>query len=132
MVKLDPLQQRRKYLSISGLSSELIALGGKSERTLLRSCEKYLVSKDEWRGLPPLNQPRYYSGSILLESKKAFCFCGGQATVNLNSIECIQTDKDWKWQILALSDKIAKTSHLAAASFEGSIILFGGTSRKVM
>ena len=78
-----------------------------------------------------LNTARRFPGSILLKSKKAFCFCGHYALDDyLNSIESIQIDSNVNWKTLAIHARIAKTFHLAAASLFNSIVLFGGRRYK--
>ena len=116
VVELQPLKHKRGYISLSGLKFELIALGGENGARLFYCCEKYLVSSNKWVELPRLNQVRYYPRSVLLPSRKTFCFCG-RAIVALNSIEWLQMDQSDKWTVLPLNDKIAQTYQLAAASF---------------
>ena len=58
-----------------GLPSLLIVLGGNNEKDL-KICEKYFVNLNKWTGLPPLSTARQWPGSVLLESKRAFSFCG--------------------------------------------------------
>ena len=83
---LQSMNYQREGLSLSGLASEMIGLGGWNQDTL-KICEKYLVSVNKWVGLPPLNTPRQWPGSILLNSKRAFCFCGGlDEDEDLNSV----------------------------------------------
>ena len=85
------------------------------------------MSVDKWGALPPLNVARWWAGSILLNSRRAFCFCGAQGPDNhLNSIEMLQTISEEKWTLLPVNDKIAKTYHVAAVPFQNKIFLFGG------
>ena len=77
MTELDKIMIARQRLSISGLASELIALGEFKQRNL-KICEKYIIASNKWTTLPCLNTPRQSAGSILLPSVKAFCFCGSQ------------------------------------------------------
>ena len=83
---LQSMNYQREGLSLSGLASEMIAAGGWNQQDTLKICEKYLVSVNKWVGLPPLNTGRQWPGSILLNSKRAFCFCGGDLDEDLNSI----------------------------------------------
>ena len=46
----------------------------------------------------------------------------------MNRVESLQTDSQDNWKILSMNNKIAKCFHLAAASFEGRIVVFGGRS----
>lgn len=57
---------------------------------------------------------------------RAYCFCGGIANGDHNSIETTELDKKKEWQLLAISDEIARTYHLAAVPLGGQIIVFGG------
>ena len=125
---LQPMSHKRGALSLSGLPSELIALGGWREGNSLQNCEKYLMVNNTWVGLPPLNIPRQWPGSILLKSKRAFCFCGSQGNkYSVNSIEALETESDEWWRILPVDERMAKTYHLGAALFkEDEIVLFGG------
>ena len=76
-VQLTPMKQSRYLLSLTGLHSQLLAIAGVGDsNSILKVCEKYLASQNKWIDLPPLNIPRYEPGSILLPSKRAFCFCG--------------------------------------------------------
>ena len=69
------MSQARKSLSISGLCDNLIAFGGFCKHSLA-ICEKYLVAQNKWSSLPTLNTARYSPGSILVASKRAYCFGG--------------------------------------------------------
>ena len=98
----------RLAVSLSGLPSQLIALGGYNGVSL-KICEQYSVSANKWSELAPLNTARSLPGSVLLPSKRAFCFCGSQTFVNfLNSVETIQMKSDSEWKTLPLSDRVAK------------------------
>ena len=52
------------------------------------------MSSKKWKELPLLNTPRYYPGSVLLKSLKAFCFCGSQGKEDLDTIETIETETE--------------------------------------
>ena len=126
-VKLHSMNHKRHSISLSGLASRLIALGGVSNRGRLKYCEKYEVERNKWSELAPLNAARSSPGSILLPSKIAFCFCGSEgARKQLNSIEHLQTELEWR--TLPLNDKIVETFHLAATQYGNKIVLFGGFS----
>ena len=114
MAQLRSMHQKRNMFTLSGNLSLLIALGG-YDLEYLRTCERYGVDLNKWSGLPPLNTARYFPGSILLSSRRAFCFCGFGSNKYLNSIEMLQSDKAEEWKTLPLSDEIARTCNLAAA-----------------
>ena len=122
-VALSPFPPKRG-VSLSGLLSQLIAVGGSNDTRELKICEKYSVITNKWIGLPPLNTSRLKPGSIVLESMRSFCFCGwtrhGGA---LSSIETIDPEKESQWTTLPLS--IAKANDIAAAHYKTKIILFG-------
>ena len=119
------MDQKRSYLSLSGLPSELNALGGWNGSKALVCCEKYTMKTNKWAGLPPLNIGRQLAASILLPSKRAFCFCGAQQLkLSLNSIE--RLDEGGVWMILPFNQHIPKTHHVAAVPFFDSILVFGG------
>ena len=124
--QLQPLTDQRAGGSLSGLPSELIAIGGFSKKAV-SICEKYLTACNKWRGLPPLKAPRHLPGSALLETKRAFCFCGHQPAY-LNTIESIQTDTEVKWKTVPLNEKVPKTFHLAVVSTSNKLVVFGGRS----
>ena len=85
----------------------------------------YSLSKNKWISLGRLNLGRQYPGSILLKSKRAFCFCGELGSLNYsNEVETIQSDTEWK--ILPYNRKVRKTQHLAAVSWFNLILVFGG------
>ena len=73
---LSSFKQEKDLASLSGFSDKLILVGGGSERGLLTICEKYFVNLNKWGELPPLNIARYWPGSTLLRSNRAFCFTG--------------------------------------------------------
>ena len=73
--ELRPMSIERGALSVSGLSTQLIALGGFNIDNL-KTCEKYLMASNKWEGVASLNTGRQWPGSILLKSLRAFCFCG--------------------------------------------------------
>ena len=127
-VKLHSMKHEWQHLSLTGLSSELIALGG-YWCGILKVCEKYDVRANKWSGLPSLRTARQLPGSILLSSMRAFCFCGAQGSgTRLNSIESLQTNKDSKWKTLPLNRKIGKAFDLGAVKYGNKIVLFGGSS----
>ena len=110
--ELAPMKHKRCALSLSGLPAQLIALGG-SRSANLNVCERYFVSINKWTGLPSLNTARYWPGSTLLKSMRAFCFCGGLSPgTYMNSIESLQVDKEGEWKTLPLNEKIAHSVHL--------------------
>ena len=55
----------------------------------LRTCEKYSMAENKWSELPPLITGRCVHGAVLIESKKAFCFCGYGVPNNLNALETL-------------------------------------------
>ena len=101
-VDLASLRSSRRALSLCGLPSLLLSLGGWNEGQLT-TCEKYLISSNKWKGLPGLSTARMRAGSVLLQSQKAFCFCGTQEHHQLNSIESLQIGLEQDWRTLALS-----------------------------
>ena len=121
------MKHPREALSLSGVASQIIALGGYNGRDLV-SCEKYFVAVNKWTVLPSLNTPRQWPASVLLKSGKAFCFCGHQGpSKRLNSIESIQPQSDeGKWKSLPLNNSVARGYNLVAVSFWNEITLFGG------
>ena len=63
--ELAPMRHKRQTLSLSGIPSQLIAIGGFSKETL-KICESYFVGINKWSGLPPLNTVHQWPGTILL------------------------------------------------------------------
>ena len=118
-----PLKKERESLSLCGTSSELIALGGR-DRKYLQNCEMYFTSSNKWVDLPSLNIGWKSPGSLLLQSKRAFCFCG---EYKFYTIETIQIDCEAKWKTLAFENtKVLLTNSLRGVSLFNSIVLFGG------
>ena len=72
---LESMKNERECVSLSGLPSQLIAVGGWNQDDL-NICEKYFVSRNKWVRFPPLNTARKWPGSIVLQCERAFCFCG--------------------------------------------------------
>ena len=70
------MSHRRGCVSLSGIPSLLIAVGG-FDGSVLDVCEKYLGSLNKWVELTCLNSARQWSGSVVLSTKKAYCFGGG-------------------------------------------------------
>ena len=100
-VKLRSMSQERSDLSLSGLPSLLIAIGGCTDARNLKVCERYRIDLNMWRRAPPLNTARASPGSIVLQSKRAFCFCGRQgAERDLNSIESLEVEQKAAWRLL--------------------------------
>ena len=87
---------------MSGLQSELIGIGGNYNSFNVLYCEKYSVALNKWDLLPYLNIGRLWPGSILLKSKRAFCFCGIGAKGNLNSIERLEVEQNTEWELLSI------------------------------
>ena len=92
--ELEPLSCRKSSLSLSGIATELIALGGYSNQNRLRTCDKYIIAINKWERLPSLNKARGFPGSLLLKSRKAFCFGGYSGKDYLNEIESLQTESE--------------------------------------
>ena len=75
--QLEPMTYFRRYaFSLSGISSQLIAVGGEASGSSLKICEMYSIVRNKWMELPSLNVARRYLGNTVLKSKTAFCFCG--------------------------------------------------------
>ena len=72
---LSSLKHHRSGFSLSGLPSDLIAIGGWNWDNI-KTCEKYSVATNKWTGLPSLNASRLWPASILLVSMRSFCFSG--------------------------------------------------------
>ena len=103
-VRLQAMSQIRQTVSLSGLASLLVALGGWNNYKYLKICEKFFViMMNKWIGLPSLNSARFWPGSLLLQSKRVFCFCGGQRYHNLNSIEELDLEREGQWKTLPLN-----------------------------
>ena len=95
----------------------------------LKTCETYFPTRNQWSELPPLPIPLRYSGSVLLQSKRAYCFGGDQGNDKyVNLVESLQIPTDARWRTLPTDNKIKKTLHLAAVSLFNGIVLFGGRS----
>ena len=61
----------------------------------MKVCEKHDTDMNKWSELPPLKITRFWSGSVLLKSKRVFCFCGGKGDEEwINSIESLHIDKE--------------------------------------
>ena len=54
-----------------------MAVGGWNGQDLMCT-EKYITIVDSWKELPPLNIARRFPGTVLLQSMRAFSFCGTQ------------------------------------------------------
>ena len=121
---LPEMKSKRNFLSLAGLTSHLISLGGWRGRPL-KASEKYKVGSNKWSHLPSLVAGRCFSGSILLKSMRAFTFCGSLGSKQLNSIESIQVDCEAEWRTLPLNGKIANAYDIAAVSFKSMIVVFG-------
>ena len=94
----------------------------------MKVCEKYDIDTNKWSGLPPLNTARYLPGSVLLKSRRAFCFSGvNQKDEFHNSIESYELKKEGEWKTLPINDNIPQSYSLAAAMYENKVIVFGGS-----
>ena len=124
------MRMERNSPSLCGWSSILLALGGQRRGTPsppLRVSEKYSITFNKWQALPSLHNPRESPGSCLLTSMTAFCFCGARTNyMHLNLIEKLQLGAEEEWKSLPVEYKISPTYLLAAVSFLGRIIIFGG------
>ena len=65
--ELAPLKYKRDALSLSGVVTQLIAVG-RWNGTSLKICEKYFVGINKWMGLPTLSSARQWPGSMLHKS----------------------------------------------------------------
>ena len=113
---------KRASVSLTGLPSQILAIGGLNQKCL-RRCENYDIRSNKWLELPLLNEARKLPGSILLGSLRALCFCGYRDS-KLNSIESIQFGAETKWKVIRCN--VESNYHLACASFLNSIVVFGG------
>ena len=85
------------------------------------------MASNKWVDLPSLNFPRSRPGSLVLQSRTAFCFCGSLGYGSfLNSVESLELAVEGKWSILAVNSEMKQTLHLTGASFKGAIVVFGG------
>ena len=79
------------------------------------------MASNKWIAFPSLNTARQFSGSIVLESLKVFCFCGSHEYIkNRNSNESRENGGDWK--TLPVKEEVLSTYHLAAVSFFNEIV----------
>ena len=105
----------------------LIGLGGWNGGSL-KHCEKYSIRRDKWADLPPLNEARFGSGSVVLRSMQAFCFCGSERVFkDTNRIEKMKIEEEGEWRSLPLDQAIRETSSLSAVQFHGHVLVFGGS-----
>ena len=105
--------------SVAGSRSKLIVI---RDTDTLSTCEMYTLACNKWFALPP----RSLAGRVLLESMRAFCFCGTHG-FELNSIERVDIPKEGSWKELAISNnEIPSTFHLTGVSYHSKIIVFGG------
>ena len=90
LTELEPMKHPRSMLSLCGLPSLLLAIGGTSKTGLLRNCDSYSTRSRHWRDLPWLSESdRFEPGGCLLESRRAFCFCGKKFEGDKNPIESL-------------------------------------------
>ena len=101
------------------------------EPTSIKTCEKYFVGLNKWVGLPLLNVARRWPGSVVLESKRVFCFCGTQGgKEHLNSIERIEMGGGGgEWKLLPLNGEVAHSFQLSVVPYFNDILVFGGHSQ---
>ena len=121
------MRREREWFSFSGIPSQLIALGGSKNIDSLSVCEKYLIAVNKWSGLPPLENPPFMSISVLLESRKAFIFCG---YARRHLVETLETDTELRWKTLPVKIGGIGFSMITCVSFQGSIIVYGSSSFK--
>ena len=101
----------------------MLAIGGYNEG-YLKICEQFCVAINKWTTLAPLNIARNKPGTVVLESLRAFAFCGNQLS-DLPSIE--RAEKGENWKIVAMNRKVASLSNLTLVSFRHSVLIFGGS-----
>ena len=101
---LASMSLNRSFLSLAGLPSTLIALGGNSHENIkTKACEMYLTRSNKWNALPSLNIARWWPGICLLVSRVVLCFCGKANEVNKgNSVEKLALFKDREWEMIEL------------------------------
>ena len=98
------MKRERWGLSLSGLPSQLTAIGGFNSNPL-KNCEIYNVATNKWSELGPRNSPRLASGSINLECMRVLCFCGLlEIDKPVNSIESNDLAKSGEWKALPLDN----------------------------
>ena len=100
---------RSEFCLIAINQNELCAMGGSRN---IKTCEKYSISKDEWRELPSLNQGRCRHAACYFHlSEDIYIFGGGGVQkpleierLNISTIPA--THKGEKgWEIVQLKDK---------------------------
>ena len=73
-----------------------------------------------------MNIPRTLAGSVVLGSKKAFCFAGLDSKKIQESVEFFQTDSKGKWKIVYIENVIGNTVNFASVYSQNKVLLFGG------
>ena len=82
--------------------------------------------RHKWDIIPGLNYNRFESGSVLLQSKRAFSFGGSVRYLeDLNRIESLQMECDTDWKTLPINYSFPQCAEGRAVSFLGKIILIG-------
>ena len=127
-VWLEPMRSRRFHHSLCGRPSLLIAVGGlNSNVERIPLCEQFFVKRNKWNELPPLCVARESPGSVLLQSLRAYCFCGDHrgSAASLEYLEMSIHETRWKTMKL---DQIESQScsSLVGVEYEKNVVVFGG------
>ncbi len=118
----------RGALSLSGNKREMIAAGGWSGLTVLKTVELYRVATNAWKGVAPLRQARGFPASCVLSTGKMFCFYGGKNIGEyVSSIESLQLGSEEKWHPVEVNPGIVPSFNMGALQYEGQVVLLGGS-----
>ncbi len=116
----------RNALSLCGAGNFLLAIGGWREKDL-GFTEKYYISTNRWRMLPPLLTARQCPGSYVVSSQeRCFCFCGYANEAYTNVVETLNLNELVAWKPAKLGWQPPPTNHLVAMKHGTSVVLFGG------
>lgn len=91
----------------------------------LKVCEKYLIDRDAWDDMPPLNEAKQSVAGCLFEGKDLFVF-GGYSGVRHDSVEHLRLNvinDEWKLEKFPEGEKIDPFSCGCAAQISVSEIL---------
>ena len=84
---LEHMWLGRTRISMCGISSFMLAIGGYSGSYFYKFCEMVMINSNKRKLLPRLRAAREWPASCVLRSRQAFCFFGSQGHhLKLNSI----------------------------------------------
>ena len=91
-----------------------------------KDCEKYSILHDKWKGLPNLNQKRYYMAAFVFGNDSIYALAGYTGRVNINSMERMNILSPLRWDKIEISNSFSVRRSIHAIEIgPNEVLVFG-------